>query len=194
MKLSDMYTLLGTYVDDVVTPTTATQLLNAGQNKMAVDAKAVFPQLSDSTPEGTFIFPEKYHEIPVLYAAAMVKAQDSSIREKGSYLDQFYSGMRDFTENYDIPMQYRDEQFIQQFTATLNQTDFLVTKDTFINSNLSGLKVYVNNRLVDFTTSAEYIPTYTFRLKTASSAGDAVTAVWETHHEYDQPPMPWWTW
>jgi hypothetical protein len=60
MKLSEMHELLRFYVDDAVSLTVATSILNAGQNSMAIEVKASFPQLNATLPEGTFIFPEKY--------------------------------------------------------------------------------------------------------------------------------------
>jgi hypothetical protein len=205
MKLSEMITLLGVYADDVIDTTTATTLFNAGQNAMAVDIKASFPQLVSTNVNDTFIFPEKYHEAPILYAASMIKAQDSSIREKGSFLDQFMNAKADFVENWTVPARYRDDQNTQQFTAVAGQATFVITSDVY-SYQYSNLKVYVNNAL----TSRFRVPTMdlggpylsttitstdpkSFTLIEACAAGDAVTAVWEINQEYQQPPLPWWS-
>lgn len=189
MKLSEMFTLLNLYVDDVVASTTATTLFNAGQNKMAAEIKAAFPQLVATNPDDTFIFPEKYHETPILYAAAMIKAQDSSIREKGSYLDQFQDGMNSFTENWDVPPRYKDDINVQQFIATAGQTKFTITKDSYT-YQFSNIQVYVNDLKVSFETDE----TNAISLATACTAGDFVTATWIVNDSLQRPPYPWMAW
>ena len=189
MKLSEMFTLLNLYVDDVVASTTATTLFNAGQNKMAAEIKAAFPQLVSTNPDDTFIFHEKYHEIPILYAAAMIKSQDSSIREKGSYLDQFQDGVNSFTENWDVPPRYKDDINVQQFTATAGQTYFTITKDSYT-YQYSNIEIYVNDLLVPYQVDeANGISLYT-----ACTAGDLVTATWIVNDSLQRPPYPWFTW
>ncbi len=187
MKLSEMITLLNTYVDDVVAASTATTLFNAGQNKMAAELKAAFPQLVSTAVDSTLSFSEKYHEIPVLYAAAMIKAQDSSVREKGSFLDQFHDGMASFIENYDLPAQYKDDVNVAQYVAAAAQQVFTITNDTYLDQ-YSNLKVYVNSvRTYDFTK-----PTATsFSLNTACVGGEFVTAIWDIDHAMQEPPYPW---
>jgi hypothetical protein len=192
MKLSDLINLLNGYVDDVIDATTATRLFNAGQNQMAVDIKASFPQLIASNLNDTFVFPEKYHEAPVLYAAAMVKAQDSSIREKESFLSQFGLAVANFTENYDVPARYWETPSVQQFTATAGQTTFLITKESY-NPDYSNLKVYINDvPTTSFSLATD--GTNSFILTTSAALNDAVTASWEQREEFTGPPMPWWSW
>jgi hypothetical protein len=187
MNLSDMKAMLDGYVDDVIDITLATRLLNAGQNKMATSARASFPQLAATVTDGTFVFPEKYHETPVLYAAAMIKAQDSSIREKESFLAQFQDALADFTENWDVPARYKDDINVQQFTATANQTVFTITKDTYTTS-YSRLEVYKNDvKITTFEDNGDG----TFTLATGATAGDYITAIWEVNEMFQQPPYPW---
>jgi hypothetical protein len=186
MKLSDMFTILNAYVDDVVAATVATAFLNAGQNEMASEIKGAFPQLTATNLDDTFVFPEKYHEIPILYAAAMVKAQDSSIREKESFLNQFNQKVKVFTENYDLPAQYRDDVNSQQYVSTAGQTSYTITKDLYV-PDYSNLKVYVNDiRIYTFTASGNV-----FTLKSESLLDDKVTAVWDIDHAMQEPPYPW---
>lgn len=209
MKLAEMFTLLNLYVDDVVSSTAATTLINAGQNKMAAEIKAAFPQLSVTDTEGTFVFPEKYHETPVLYAAAMIKAQDSSIREKESFLGQFEQGKADFIENWTVPPRYKDDQNVQQFRSTADvslviPTTYTITSETY-DPNFSQLIVYVNDLKTTrytFPTSEVY-PTVTtstysnniksFTLLDVPPADAYITAIWEIHAEYQSPPYSWWT-
>lgn len=189
MRLADMFTLLNTYADDVVPPSTATMLFNAGQNKMATEIRAKFPQLVATNTEDTFVFDEAYHEIPILYAAAMIKAQDSSIREKNSYLDQFQDGMNGFTENWDVPPRYRNNINVQQFTATEGQDVFTITKDSYT-YRYSNVQIFVNDLEVPFQTDEMN----QFSLYTACTAGDAVTAAWEVNDSLQRPPYPWMSW
>ena len=58
-----MIDLLNANVDDVIDNTIAVQWLNAGQNKMASEARASFTQFTISNLNATPNFPEKYHEI-----------------------------------------------------------------------------------------------------------------------------------
>lgn len=186
MQLKDMIELIELYIDDVVQAKDAVRLLNAGQNKMATEVRANFPQLTlTSDLSGTFIFPEKFHEIPVLYAAGMMKAVDSSLPEKQDYLGQFVAGVKDFAENYSPAPQYRDESNTQQFTATVAQTDFTITKESYSQS-YGNLRVYVNGLpSVSFTTFGDT----SFRLKDPLVAGDFVTAVWDERYDYSIQPV-----
>lgn len=192
MLLSDMLLLLETYVDDSINNPDAVRWLNAGQNKMAVEVKAAFPQLTiTSGLNTTFVFPEKFHETPVLYAAAMYKAQDSSMQEKESFLMQFRDGLQEFSENYDPPARYRDDAITQQFIATAAQTEFTITKEGY-NYRFGNLRVYVNDRRTDY-----FLPVVTGFLYTDPApilVGDAVTAVWEEHSDlYVRPAIyPGW--
>lgn len=186
MLLSDMIALLETYVDDTVAAADAVRWLNAGQNKMATEVRASLPQLT-VTPnlDTSFAFPEKFHETPVLYAAAMYKAQDSAMQEKESYLAQFYNGLQEFAQNYDPPAQYRDDPISQQFTATAAQTDFVITKEGY-DYRYGNLRVYVNNRRSSYFMPIETGFTYTSL--TPLVAGDYVTAVWDEHSDFTTPP------
>lgn len=188
MKLSEMFTLLNLYADDVISPAIATVLFNAGQNKMAAEARASFPQLDPTNTEDSFVFDAKYHETPVLYAAAMIKAQDSSVREKGSYLDQFNDGLHSFTENWDVPPRYKDDINVQQFIATAGQTTFTITKDsyTYLYANV---KVFVNDLGASYTADEDNSIT----LATACTAGDCVTVTWIVNDSLQRPPYPWFT-
>jgi hypothetical protein len=184
-----MIAMVESNVDDVLTSDVVVPWLNAGLNKLAVEVKAVFPQLrNDGDLEDVPVIDEKYHELLVLYASAMYKGQDSARMEKADYLNQFYTDMANFAENYNPPMQYRDDELVQQYKATAGQTTFTITSDIY-NEQYGNLKVYVNSvKTTGFTKSGN-----TFTLTNPASEGDAVTAIWESHAELEQAPYGW-TW
>lgn len=189
MNLQEMIDAINRRVDDVVDPTDAIEWLNAGKNRMAMAVKANFPDLTASDMQGSFAFPAKYHEGPVLYAAAKFKELDSSLAEAANFMSQFELILREFMENYEIPPRYRDDHLSQQFIATAGQTVFTITKNSY-NPRYGDLKVYVNDRLVE----RKLGDGTDFVLLTPASAGDAVTAVWEEHFDLVEPPYNWWIW
>jgi len=190
--LSDMIALVNANVDDVVDTVPVVQWLNAGQNKMASEARASFTQLVASNTNSTFDFPEKYHEIPVLYACAMYMASQSSIAEKESYLRQFEDGVKSFIENYDIPLTQRDDTTTQHFTKTAtDKNKYYITKRGY--SDRSNLKVYLNGLQ---TTLFELIDNNGFELLVVVNVqepadGDKITARWEDRPDLQEPPYPW---
>ena len=191
MILSEMIALLNTNVDDVTDNTTAVRWLNAGQNQMAAEARASFTQLSATNLNGTFDFPEKYHETPVLYACAMYQSSESSIGEKNSYLSQFQEGLKTFIETYDVPMPQRDDSNTQQFvkTATDNNT-YTITKRGY--SLQSNLKVYRNNIETTLFTMIDNSFTLTEIVGVqVPVVGDKITAIWEDRPDLQEPPYPW---
>lgn len=192
MNLSDMKALLELYVDDIVPVETAVLLLNNGQNKMAAEVKAKFPQLPQDLTS-TFTFDAKYHETPVLYAAAMIKSQDSSIREKESYLAQFNGALSEFSEGYILTPRYRDDDITQQFTATAGQTEFTITRNTY-DTRYGDLKVFVNDLELDSSAYKVDPKAKKFTLVTAAALNDAVTALWEQHAEFTDAPAYWPGW
>lgn len=189
MNINEMKALLNFYVDDTVDGTIAVTLLNLGQNELAIAAKCNFPQLDSNDQNSTFIFTEKYHNLPILYAAARYKGFDSSVREKDSYMNDFVIGLADFTENYTPPAQYRDDFNVQQFTASADgETTYTITKEHYV-AGLSVLKVYKNSMIVPFT---ENTVDGSFTIDSDILTNDAITAVWETQFELHQPPFEFW--
>jgi hypothetical protein len=187
-----MINLLNANVDDVVETSTAVSWLNAGQNKMAAEARASFTQLSATNLNGTFDFPEKYHEVPVLYACAMFQSSESSIGEKESYLRQFEEGVKSFIENFDIPVELRDDSNTQHFTKTAtDENQYFITKRGY--SDRSNLKVYRNG--VE-TTLFSLIEKNGFEILfivnvQEPAVGDKITARWEDRPDLQEPPYPW---
>lgn len=193
MNVADMIKVINSYVDDVVPNDDAIRWLNLAKDRMATEVKSIFPDLptvaQDQTLSGTFVFPSKYHETPCLYASAMYKAQESSIVEKNSFLQQFEIGLRNFSENYNPPMQYRDEPNIIQYTATAAQTDFVISNDMFT-PYYSNVSFYVNSLPNDYF-SVESKSKFIYTGTTALSAGDKVTLIFEQNANFVEPPYTW---
>jgi hypothetical protein len=191
-----MINLINANVDDVVDSFTAINWLNAGQNKMAIEARASFTQLSPNNLNGTFDFPEKYHEIPVLYACAMYQSSESSIGEKNSYILQFDDGLKSFIENYDIPIIYRDDSNTQHFFKTQNDNNqYFITKRGY--NDKSNLKVYVNGIQTTLFYLIQKDGKIGFELQSivnvqVPAVGDQITAQWEDRPEMVEPPYSWW--
>lgn len=190
MNLSDMKKLLDVYIDDLSDMTTAVQMFNAAKDQMAVEVDAVFP---DITAEGDnnaveFIFDKKWHELPVLYAAAMYKSADSSIGEKNSYMTQFLAGLQNFKAKFEPTIDMMEGPTIAQFTATDNQTEFKVIKPGFAR-RFADVKMYINGEeYYDFSFSRTSKTTLTVPDDTIA-AGDRVTITWEINDIFNEPPM-----
>lgn len=190
MKLTEMQSYLRFLVDDAVDAGITAILLNDGQNKMAIEVKATFPQLVAENPDSTFVFPEKYHSMPVFYAAAMYKGFDSSVREKDSYMGDFLNGLPNFSENYNPPYRYWDDYNVQQFTAVNGTFTYTIKKDGY-NRKYADLRVYVNDLPVSFVASTTD-DTFTIDSSITLVTGDFITVIWEIHTDLVEPPYAWW--
>ena len=187
-----MINLLNANVDDVVDTSTATRWLNAGQNQMAVEIRASFTQLDATNPNSTFDFPEKYHEIPVLYASAMFMSSESSISEKESYLRQFLDGIKAFTENYDPPVEYRDDSNTQHFTKVDGDNDtYTITKRGY--SETANLRVYISGieNTYFMINGKSFIIVYDAINNIEPADGVRITAQWEDRPDLQEPPYSW---
>lgn len=206
MNLQDMITAINNRCDDAIPINVAVDFLNSGQNVLAIEVGAAFTQLSTSNMTGTFDFPAKYHEIPVIYACMRFKELDSVLTEANNYRAQFEQMKKWFVQNYQLPSYLRDDILSQQFTAVLGQTAFVITKDTY-DPNQGNLVVYKNgSRMVSWnkvvstiTDEADIVTTTTstndprgFILVNPCVLGDKITALWEEHQDVVEPPMPWW--
>lgn len=119
MNLSQLQSALNSLADDVVPSSDALPWLNAGKDKMAQRAYAIFPDLANSTD--TPVFEAKWHYCIALYAASKYKEQDSAINEAQNYMAQFQEMCDEFASRYSVPLIYRDDDFAQQFTGTQSQ-------------------------------------------------------------------------
>ena len=189
-----MVNLVNSYIDDVAINDQVIRWLNMGKDRMATEVKCTFSDIptvaQDPSLSGTFSFPSKYHEIPCLYAAAMYKAQESSINEKASFLQQFELGVRNFSENYNPPMEYRDEPNILQYTATAGQTDFTITSDVF--APYYGKNSFYLNSVPSELFTVEDKTKFVYTGLTPLTAGDKVTLVFEQNSSFIEPPYSWW--
>lgn len=189
MNFADMKKLLEFYVDDVVENDIAVMMFNEGKDEMAVAANAVFPDIRNSSDDGDeFVFDKRFHRLPVLYAAAMVKAYDSSIREKESYMVQFQNGLKDFVQKCEIPPQYKKSVTTQHFTITNpnGQSEFTITSDFF--DTYGNREVYVNSEPVDAVWQGNRVT-----LTTPAPQGSVVSVMWDPPYLLAQPYVKgWW--
>lgn len=188
MQFGEMKTLLEYYVDDIVDTPIAITLINAGKDKMAAAVNAKFPDIpSQATGTEEFAFDSRFHELPVLYAAAMVKSYDSSVREKESYLGQFQDGLREFVENYDPPIQYLDTDYVQHFTVTdpAGQSNFTIVSRNF--NAYGDVAAYVNSVQVPANHSGTSVA-----LLTPAPEGSVVTLSWDPDVYHAEPWQKVW--
>lgn len=176
MNYAEMKELLEYYVDDVVDNPIATRLFNEGKNRMALAVHAKFPDIANTVGVGdTFVFDDRFHNIPVLYAAAMVKSYDSSLQEKQSYQNDFEMALRDFVENYDPPVQYSTEDNLQHFVVDDNYVTTPVFSVTRNGYNMFGnVSVYVDGVPAGHQKYGSEI-----RLYETPPLGSIVTIEWE---------------
>lgn len=217
MNILDMYTYVSKLVDDIPVTDDVIRWLNAGQNILAAEIQAVFPQLQlstvDATLAGTFAFDVKWHHIPCVYAAAMYKAQDTSFQEEQMFLQQFNDLKKTFVQYYDPPLQYVDSAYAQLFTATAGQLAYVINKISY-DPVRGDVQVYYNGRLLvpdqDYSlvgnpanNFASIVTTpittndpngFTLNAAITVNTGDLITAVWQEHFDLVNPPYDFWRW
>lgn len=189
MKLIDMKLGVESRVDDTVLMEDLLRWLNDAKDHMAIEVNASFPDIQQTTNlDDTFVFDARFHLAPVLYACARFKEQQSSIGEANNFTQQYIDIKNRFVAQYELPMQYREDRLSQQFTAIEGQSSFTITKLGY-DPNVGDLAVYVNGAPVDATVNDDN----TFLLVISAHDGDSVTAVWEEHTDFIEPPYKW-TW
>jgi DNA gyrase/topoisomerase IV subunit B len=189
MNLQEMINAVYRRVDDSPATADVVEWLNSGKNKMAIAVNATFPDLSAtaSFQTQTFVFDDKFHELPVLYASARYKEQDGVFNEAQNFMFQFDQGLKEFVVKYEILPQYRDDHTTQQFIATSAGQTFTITKQTY-DATRGDLKVFVNNiKASEFTIEDNGTVTVP-----ACVIGDHVTMVWEDHVDMVEPPYSFW--
>jgi hypothetical protein len=190
MILSEMKTGVESRIDDTVLIGDLLRWLNDAKDDMALEINANFPDIVQTgTMDDFFVFDSRYHIGPVLYACARFKEQQQSVGEANNFMQQYLDLRRKFVADYEVPAQYREDRLSQQFTATSGQTDFTITKNGY-DPSTGDLKIYVNNIEVEFIPLAGK----TFSLVIPTVEGDAVTAVWEEHTDFVDPPYSFWNW
>lgn len=188
MFLNEMFAHIDSNVDEQVEQTDSINWLNEAKNRLAMAVEAVIPDL-DLTGDITvkkYDIPDRFHIILVYYACAKFKERESSLGEARNFMSQFEDTKRDFVAKYQVPPKYRDDRLAQNFVATDGQTDFSITKIGYA-PEYNRLKVYVN----DSPTTEYSLVDRTFKLNFPSLNGDFVTAIWEEHADFVEPPYPW---
>lgn len=185
--LQDCMNGLNDLVEDIVDQNAAVRWFNQAQNRMASSVKAIFTQFSTDTSLTTIIdVPDKWAEALVLFAAAKYKEVDTALQEANNFMAQFQEVHKEFTENFQVPVQLLDDHNVQQFVATAGQTDFTITKQGF-SPAVGVLKVFVNGvETTDFQSNDTV-----FTLTTGANVSDKVTALWEVHGDLIAPPYSW---
>lgn len=189
MDFTQMQTLLEFYVDDVIDPEISIVMFNAAKDDMAAAVHARFPDLGqDVGVNDSFVFDSRFHEAPVLYAAAMVKAYDSSIGEKQDFMNQYQMKLRDFVKEYYPPIMYQDIPNAEHFTVTEDSDPSLFTITNESYSVYGNVEVYVNGRVAGYRRYGNQ-----FTLAVPAPVGSTVTIVWEPY-QYQAPQYlkGWW--
>lgn len=178
MDFTQMQTLLEFYVDDVVDPEISIIMFNAAKDEMAAAVHARFPDLGqDVGINDTFVFDSRFHEAPVLYAAAMVKAYDSSVGEKQDFMNQYQMKLRDFVKEYYPPIIYQDVPNVAHFKVTEDTADpsvFTITSDSY--SIYGNVEVYLNGSPVGYRRYGSE-----FTLSSPAPVGSTVSIAWEPY-------------
>jgi len=188
MVLSEMITLLEFYIDDVADQAIAVQLFNAGKNRMSIECGIDYPDITTANAlSDSFAFDAKFHEMPVIYAAAMYKSADSSIQEKNSLLSQFEQAIPRFVQHVEASVTDKQGSNVAQFTGTQGQTDFLVTKEGF-SPRFTEMKVYVNGIQFYGYEKFVYDDPRIIVIPGGVQDGDKVTILWEPNDVWNDPP------
>lgn len=192
MNLAELKAQVWERIDDAPADLTVIKWFENAQNRLASACNAKFPRFivnNQFNATDSPVFDEKWHEALVVFACARYKEAESSLSEVANFSQQFEELKAEMMENYIAPLQYRDDRLVQQFTATAGQTDFSITKVGYI-PEYGNLKVYVNGiETTDFTVSTDKMFTVN---SPVLNVGDGVTALWEEHYEFAEPPYPWW--
>lgn len=188
MKMQEMMTLFEYYVDDVIDTSTVVSTFNRGKDIMIQDMDVEVPDLDYSNPNDQYIFPEKFHELPLLYAAAMFKAYDSSLQEKESFLQQFYAGVQKFKTGWEIPEHLKkgDDRQVITLEEDLLTNDITITSNTY--TKYGFVDVYVNGTLVPNTRYGKII---SIDSSIKLMKGDIITVIWDTYHVWHRPQYTW---
>lgn len=196
-------------IDDIIPQTDAIEYLNAGLHEMEIVANASFPELTGTSTD-TFVFPEKYHNVPVMYAVAKYLQSNLLLQQAQVFMQEYQQQLMYFAERYTVPPQYWDTDTSQQFVAQDGQSAFVITNNSYTPQS-GRLKVFLNNvQTTDFQTPSLMVTSpstvvttltttndpsgFVFNPTTPISAGYNVTAQWEVHDVFDEPPYEFWTW
>jgi hypothetical protein len=166
------------------------QWFDDAQNFLGNRVGARFPSfLNPDGTQSTLVEPvwdSRFHDLLIIYACARYRESDEAIGE-AQYLDGlFQSRLSETSEAIQIPMMYKDDEYSQQFTAVLGQTDFIITKPSFP-PNSPNLAVYKDGFLL--TNLMDYrLDQNKITILTVSAGGENISAMWDTVNEFIQPP------
>ena len=195
MQLQELKQMVWDRVDDNPVDLTVIRWFDSAMSRLASSAKAKFPRFVSS---GTFdpttepAIPEKWQEALVVFACARYKEGEAALNEVANFDAQFLEILKEFAENYEIPLQYRDDRLSQQFTATAGQIDFTITKQGF-DSVYGNLQVFINGT----ATTYFQLNDNTFTLvdpQIPLVGGETITALWDEHYDLKEAPYSWWNW
>lgn len=195
MQLQELKAKVWDLIDDAPLDLAVMRWFDMAQNRLASAVGAKFPKF---VTNGAFtstvepVFDEKWQEALVIFACARYKESEASLSEVANFQQQFEEWMKEFSENYQVPLIYRDDRFCQQFTVSdITATTFTITKIGY-DPNYGNLKVFKNGiETTDFSLAADGTKSFTINPTTTLVVGDAITALWEEHYEYGEAPVPW---
>jgi hypothetical protein len=195
MQLQELKSRVWSRVDDAPTDLTVIQWFDDAQNRLASALGAKFPKFITNNkfdPTQEPVWDEKWHEALVVFACARYKEMETSLSEVQNFQMQFEDLKAEMTENYQIPLQYRDDRLVQQFTAIDGQTDFTITKLGY-EPVYGDLQVFINgNQTTDFRKKTDGTKGFILGATISLVSGDTVTALWDEHYDYQEAPYPWW--
>jgi hypothetical protein len=195
MQLQELKQMVWDNVDDAPLDLTVMRWFDRAQARLASAVNASFPKFVTNgvfTPTFEPVFDERWHEALVAFACARYKEQEASLNEVANFQQQFDNILKEMTENYEVPLIYRSDRFTQQFTVTDNTvTTFNITKIGY-DPSYGNLKVYINGlETTDFYLASDGTKSFTINPTTPLAVNDAITALWEEHYEFLEPPVPW---
>jgi hypothetical protein len=198
MQLQELKQQVWDRIDDAPVDLTVIRWMDSAQRRMASAVGAKFPSfVSNNSFDSTLepLIPEKWQEALIVFACARYKEGEASLNEVANFDAQFQEIAKEFTENYEVPIRYRDDRVSQQFTATANQTQFIITKIGF-DPVYGNLQVFINGaKTSNFQIDSNIDPSVqSFTLTVAQPAltgGETITALWEEQYAIQEAPTPW---
>lgn len=196
MQLQELKAMMWDRVDDAPLDLTVMRWFDAAQLRLASAVNAKFPKFVTNgtfTPTVEPVFDEQWHEALVVFACARYKEAEASLNEVANYQQQFDNIVKEMTENYEVPLIYRNDRVSQQFTVTdPTQMTFTITKIGY-DPTYGNLKVFINGlETTDFALAWDGTKAFSINATTSLVVNDIVTALWEEHYEFQESPVPWW--
>jgi hypothetical protein len=191
MLVSDIQLEVKSLVEDLPLIDDTVRWVNACLADLGIDLDANFPLVSDANSNlSSSGIPTKFHGMVALFCTVKYLEKDGSFQESNIFAQQYDDMKKRFIAAFEVPLQYRDDRLSQQFIAGSGQSTFEITKEGY-DPTYGDLKVYVNGSLKDIIVNSDK----TFMLTTYTcAANEKVTALWEEHTDFVEPPYNFWTW